>query len=318
MRYAFIINPYAGQGGHDKGIARNIEELINEQIDTDIGVYYTRCPGDATTLSDVLAEEAMKAGDDIVVFGCGGDGTANEIANGIYGYDNAILGLVPVGSGNDLVREIVRGNRYYKDYLNLDLLMKGTPRDIDIMKITWTEDGEEKERISVNSINIGFDGNTAVRAAELKEKPLLSGSGAYIMAVLSTLVQKDGQSLRITADGKPFYEGDLLLATVGNGGYCGGGIRSCPYAILDDGKLELMAIRDMSRISFVSKFPKFRAGRMFDIRGVEEFATYRRVREAFIEPLKSDTMKYVADGEVMNTSAIKVKVEPKALPIWEI
>jgi len=318
MRYAFIINPYAGQGGHDKGIARNIEELINDYIDQDIGVYYTRCQGDATSLSDVLAEEAMKAGDDIVVFSCGGDGTANEIANGIYGYDNAILGLVPVGSGNDIVRELVRGNRYYKDYLNLDLLMKGTPRDIDVMKITWTEGDEEKTRIAVNSINIGFDGNTAVRASELKEKPMISGSGAYIMAVLSTLVQKEGQSLRITADGKPFYEGDLLLATAGNGGYCGGGIRSCPFALMDDGKIELMAIKDMSRISFVSKFPKFRAGRMFDINGVEEFATYKRVKEAVFEPLKGETMKYVADGEVMNTGTIKVEIDPKALPIWEI
>ncbi|MGC8140677.1 hypothetical protein ACP3W2_24770, partial [Salmonella enterica] len=87
----------------------------------------------------------------------------------------------------------------------------------------------------------------------LKQKPFISGSLAYIAAVFSTLVKKDGQSLRITADDELFYDGDLLLATLGNGGFCGGGIRSCPFAILDDGEMELMAIRDMSRVSFVSK-----------------------------------------------------------------
>lgn len=318
MRYAFIINPIAGQGRHDNGIAREIRELILDHSDKDIGLYMSLGPKDATGMADALAEEALKAGDDIVIFACGGDGTANEVANGIYGYDNAVLGIVPVGSGNDLLRELTRERGKYKDYLDVKRLLRGSEKEIDVMKLSWEADGEIQSRISVNNINIGFDGNTAVRASELKEKPLLSGSFAYIMAVFSTLVKKEGQSLRITADGEPFYEGELLLSTMGNGGYCGGGIRSCPHALLDDGYIELLAIKDISRSKFVRLFPRFRAGRIFETENVEEFITYKRAKRITIEPLLDKTMRFVTDGEVLETGVLNVEVQPKAIKVWEI
>ena len=318
MRYAFIVNPTSGQGGHDRGVVRYIEQLVTDHFGEDIGLYYSKYHKDAIELARTLADEANKAGEDIVVFAVGGDGTAHEVANGIFGYDNAILGFVPVGSGNDLVRELTRGKRSYKDYTNMDLQMSGHTRKIDAMKITWEEDGEEKSCISINGINIGFDGDTAVKANELKEKPLLSGSVAYLAAVISTLVKKIGQNLKITADGEPFYEGKLLLATVGNGGYCGGGIRSCPFALLDDGELELMAINDMSRMSFISKFPKYRSGMMFQIQGIENIATYKRAKEIIVEPQLADKMKFVADGETIETGTAKIEVLPSTVTIWEI
>ena len=318
MRYAFIVNPTAGQGGHDRGIVRSIDDLVARNFNEDIGVYYSKYHGDVTSLAQTVAEEAKKAGEDIVVFACGGDGTSHEVANGIFGYDNAMLGLVPIGSGNDLVRELARGKRNYKDFTNLDSQMNGHPITIDVMKLTWEEDGEEKSCIAVNGINIGFDGDTAVRANELKEKPLLAGSVAYVAAVFSTLVKKIGQNLRVTADGEAFYEGECLLTTIGNGGFCGGGIRSCPFAILNDGELELMTIRDLGRVSFLSKFPKYRAGMLFQIPGIESLATYRRAKEIIVEPLASDKMKFVADGETFETGVVKIEVIPKALKVWDI
>lgn len=318
MRYAFIVNPISGRGGHDRGIVHSIEGLIANHNDMDMGIYYTQGNKDAVELSKTLAEEASKAGDEIIVFACGGDGTAHEVANGIYGYDNAILGLIPVGSGNDLARELARGDRNFKEYTNLDLQMKGHPRKIDVMKLSWEDEGGEQSCIAVNGINIGFDGDTAVKANEIKTNSFLSGSLAYIAAVFSTLVKKIGQNLKITADGENFHEGPLLLATVSNGGYCGGGIRSCPFAILDDGELELMAIEDMSRVSFVSKFPKYRSGMLFEIKGVDNIVSYRRAKEIVVEPLADETMKFVADGETLHTGKVKIEIVPKAITVWEI
>ena len=318
MRYAFVINPISGKGGHDKGIVRNIEAVILNHPNEDMGLCYTRCQKDAVDLSATLAAEAQKAGEEIIVFACGGDGTAHEVANGIYGYDNAILGLMPVGSGNDLVRELARGKRSFKDYNDFKLQMGGHARKIDVMKLSWNEDGEEKSCIAVNGVNIGFDGDTAAKANEIKTNTFLSGSIAYIAAVFSTLVKKIGQNLRITADGAPFYEGPLLLATAGNGGYCGGGIRSCPFAILDDGEMELMAIEDMSRLSFLSKFLKYRSGMLFEISGIENVVTYRRAKKITVEPLADDTMTFVADGETLQTGKLTIEVLPQALSVWEI
>ena len=318
MRYAFVINPASGKSGRNKDIIKSVEQLIANHIDEDIGIYYTLEPEDACRMADTLALEAMRAGDDIVIFACGGDGTAHEIANGLYGYDNAILGLVPIGSGNDLCRALSKGKRSYKDYIDLEKQMMGRPREMDVIEISWEENGEEKSCIAINSVNIGFDGNTAIRADELNERMVFSGSLSYLIAVFSTLIKKEGQSLRITADGEVFYDGDLLMATMGNGNYCGGGIESCPRAVLDDGLIELLVVKDLSRMSFVSKFPKFRAGGIFEIKGADDIACYKQVREVIIEPLRADEMEFVIDGEVYKTPKIRAEIQPKGITVWEI
>lgn len=318
MRYAFVVNPISGTGKKDKDIISAAEELVANHRDKDIGIYHTMPNHDSSRIAASLAEDAKKAGEDIVIFSCGGDGTAHVTANGIYGYDNAILGIVPIGTGNDLCRALSKGKGSYKDYRNLEKQINGRPRAIDVIEISWDVDGEIKSCIAVNGVNIGFDGNTAIRASRIHEKTIISGSMAYLAAVFATLAKKEGQSLRITADDEPFYDGDLLMATMSNGNYCGGGIESCPNARLDDGLIELMAIRDVSRLSFVSKFPKFSAGKLFEIKDVEKIATYRQARRICIEPLKDDTMEYVIDGEVFRTPKIEAEIKPGALRVWEI
>ena len=99
MKYAFLVNPASGQGKHDKGIVAEVEDLIKGNPNRDIKLYYTRAEKDATYLAGLLAEESSMKNEEIVIFACGGDGTVQEVANGIYGHENAILGVIPVGSG---------------------------------------------------------------------------------------------------------------------------------------------------------------------------------------------------------------------------
>lgn len=318
MRYAFIVNPISGTGKKDKEIIRAAEELVANHRDKDIGIYHTLPSQNSEKIAASIAEEARKAGEDIVIFSCGGDGTAHLTANGIYGCDNAILGIVPIGTGNDLCRALCKGKGSYKDYRDLEKQMNGRPGAIDVIEISWDTDGEIKSCIAVNGVNIGFDGNTAIRASRIHEQTVLSGSMAYLAAVFATLAKKEGQSLRIMADDEPFYDGDLLMATISNGNYCGGGIESCPNAKLDDGLIELLAIKDISRLSFVSKFPKFSAGKLFEIRGVEDIASYRQARKISVEPLRDETMEFVIDGEMFRTPKIEAEIKPGALRVWEI
>ena len=260
MRYAFIVNPISGTGKKNKEVIAAAENLIRDHMDEDIIICPTNAYENGAKIADTLASEALKAGEDVVVFACGGDGTAHEIANGIYGYDNAILGMVPIGTGNDLCRALGKGKVHFTEYLDLEKQLKGRAKEIDVIEINGCLAAREKSCICVNGVNIGFDGNTAVRATHIHEKTIFKGSLAYLAAVFVTLVEKDGQSLRITADGKPFYDGELLLATMSNGNYCGGGIESCPNAVLDDGLIELLAIKDMSRLSLsVAKAPEIKA-----------------------------------------------------------
>lgn len=314
MRYAFIVNPASGQGKHDKGIVGEIEALIKGNPNRDIRLYYTRNEGDAEYLAGLLADEAAISGEEIVIFACGGDGTVQETANGIYGHDNAVLGVVPVGSGNDFVRQLgIMHDR--KQYLNLSEQLEGMITKMDLIRMSWIEKGEERSHYITNGINIGFDGNTAILAHSLKRLPLVSGTGSYLLAVAANLAGKKGQKLRITADGKNFHTGKLLLATAANGGFCGGGVQSCPNADLYDGLIELLAIKDLTRRKFVALFPKYKAGKLFSIRGVEDIAAYTQARNILIEPMLGPTMKFVADGEIFETGALRIEVVPKAIRV---
>lgn len=318
MKYAFLVNPASGQGKHDAGIVSDIDDLIKGNPNRDIKVYYTRGEHDATYLAGLLAQEAGMNGEEIVVFACGGDGTVQEVANGIFGHDNAILGVVPVGSGNDFVRQLGIRNNSSKKYLNLPDQFDGMITKMDLIRMSWIEKGEEKSHYITNGINIGFDGNTAILAHSLKRLPLVSGTGSYLLAVAANLAGKKGQKLRITADGKNFHTGKLLLATAANGGFCGGGVQSCPNADLYDGLIELLAIKDLPRRKFVALFPKYKAGKLFSIRGIEDIAAYTQARNILIEPMLGPTMKFVGDGEIFETGALRIDVVPKAIRVLVI
>ena len=84
---------------------------------------------------------------------------------------------------------------------------------------------------------------------------------------------------------------------------------------LFDGLIELLAIKDMSRRKFVSLFSKYKAGKIFSIRGVEDIASYTQARNILIEPMLGPRMKFVADGEIFETGALRIEVVPKAVKV---
>ncbi|NLY87921.1 MAG: hypothetical protein GX083_05195 [Clostridiales bacterium] len=315
MKYVFIINPASGGGRHEKRLVPDIEQLAADNPDIECKIYYTSGGRDATVLADYTARETD---DEVFIFACGGDGTVQEVANGIVGHDNAILGVIPVGRGNDLVRQLGGGKKEGENFRNLYAQLNGKVNSMDLIKMSWTEGDKEKSCYVVNGINIGFDGNTALATNELARNPYVTGHGAYLIAAAKTFIGKEGENLRITADGKEFYNGKLLLATIGNGGFCGGGVYSCPRADLYDGLLELMAIKDVTRRKFVSLFFKYKNGKILDIDNRDEILEYEQAKNIVIEPLAASTMKFVADGEGFETGVLKIEVAPRAIRVLNI
>ena len=199
MKYAFIVNPASGNG---KGATRVREELKAYETDN-LRIYCTEGEQDATVLADSIAAAAEKEGETVNVFACGGDGTIQEIAKGLLNHPNARLGIVPVGSGNDYVRCF----NHPEHFMNMELQLKAGEREeclrkVDVLEYTWREGEQEMKDYAINGINIGFDGNTAILAHDLKELPLVHGTGSYLLAVLVNLVKKKGTDLQVFADGK--------------------------------------------------------------------------------------------------------------------
>lgn len=312
MKYAFIVNPASGQGKHKYGLEPQIHELIATNPDKDIKIYYTKGEKDATPLASKIAEEA---GDEVVIFACGGDGTVQEVANGVYGHDNAILGVIPVGSGNDFVRTLGGGLESGTKFLNLYAQLSAPIKKIDLIKLSWTENGLERTCMIDNGINIGFDGYACISAHEYKHIPGVSGSASYLLAVAKTLIKKTGENVQIIADGKEFHNGQMLLATASNGRYCGGGFESCPRADLSDGLIELFLFQYRSRTKFIQTYPYYKSGRIFDVSD-EGGKLYKYTQAKKIEIIPNNgRMKFVGDGEIFDTGKITVEVVRDAIKV---
>lgn len=312
MKYVFIVNPASGQGKHNKSLVPEIEQMMKDYPDKDIKIYYTRGEKDATVLADQIAKETD---DEVTIFACGGDGTIQEVCNGIYGHDNATMAVVPVGSGNDFVRTLGGGLKEGNKFLDLVALLDAPRKKIDLIRMTWEENGKKTTALVDNGLNIGFDGNACIRAHELKALPGVSGTGSYIIGVAQCLALKKGENLKITVDGEEVHNGPLLLTTVANGGFCGGGFESCPRADLSDGLLEVLIVNNISRAKFVALVPKYKAGKILDIDSEGgNLYKYYQAEKIVIEPNRG-TMQFVADGEFYETGRIEIEVVKDAINV---
>lgn len=314
MEYAFIINPASG----NRHNAARLKEELKKHSDDSVRVFFTEGEKDATVLADSIAKEAKSRGEMVNVYACGGDGTLQETAIGLLGHDNSRLGIIPVGSGNDFVR-CFRHPENFKDInkqLEAGEVGDEHLRPVDVLEYSYQRDGQEVKEYAINGINIGFDGNTAILAHRLKELPLVQGTGSYVLAILVNLIQKKGANLKVYADGKEIHDGPLILCTAANGRFCGGGVESCPHAELDNGLIEVLLVKDITRRFFVRVFPAFKAGKLSEVPGVERYIIPTRAKEVTFVP-NEGKMKFVADGEIRETGTVQVRVLPRALTILE-
>ncbi len=281
MKQIHILNPAAGQGEALK--FKNLENA-----------YITKGVGDAT-------EYVKNTADDGVHFYVyGGDGTVSEVVNGIMqSGKSASFSIVPVGTGNDLLRTLEMSG---KETVLADVL---------------TING----KYAVNAINTGFDLDVVIKAAEYKKKKFVSGTLAYVLGVVSVLCKKFGK--KITAeftdkDGHTHtFEGESLLAVAANGSYYGGGFKCAPIADITDGLIDLLIVKKVSRIKFLTLIMQYMKGKHIDPKTkqpIPSFAKYvifnKCTRVTF-----SGIDKICTDGEVWNTDRAEISIMQNAITL---
>lgn len=309
MKYCFFVNPVAGTGKEADKLVDDIHNLMVEMgQEFNYKVVITKGNDDGIIRAHALARDLN--GEQAKFFVAGGDGSINEVLNGVFGYDNISIGVIPIGTGNDAVRNFTEAG----DFLSLEQQVRGSTKKIDILKYSGKIDGREQTSYCINMFNIGFDCNVVELTLRLKQKPLLSGSLAYLMAVAGMVIKKKGTSLTIKEDGKIIREGDMLLCAVSNGSYCGGGIKSAPLAVMDDGEFDVNIINDVSRFTFARLFPAFRRGEHAgDMPGIENIIEMRRMKSIELLPYGSEDLTICVDGEIQHTKGIKIEICPQAL-----
>src|SRR6478609_4010843 len=216
-------------------------------------------PGDATA----LAADAARRGVDVVV-AVGGDGTLNEVVNGLDGYD-VPLGVIPLGTANDFARQV--GIPADADHA-MDVILQRKPRRLD----TGSLNG--RRFLNVSTGGVGAEA-TAETPAELKES---LGPLAYAISGLRKLADFRPQYARFSGDGFE-YEGEFLMFAVGLTRSTGGGTMVTPMASATDGLLDLCVIEAMSRGDFARVVLRVKRGEHLGEDGVQ----YAQVRAVTIE-----------------------------------
>jgi diacylglycerol kinase family enzyme len=146
---------------------------------------------------------------------------------------------------------------------------------------------------------------------EMRHKPLLGGKMAYPSGILKSLFSGRHNPCRITVDGELWQEGDLLLASLANGQYEGGGFRSAPRSLNDDGWIEVTAIRPISIVRFASIIGSYKNGTYLDRKKLQDIVSYRRAKHLLIE---SDHPFYIGiDGELLHGSRFEIENLPRSL-----
>jgi YegS/Rv2252/BmrU family lipid kinase len=241
-----LVNPVAGGGR-----ASRLVPILEARIAAWQGarVVVTRHAGEA----EQLAAAAATDGHDRVV-AVGGDGTVQEVVNGLLspaGADAPELGILPVGTGNDLARSLGLP-REVEEAMTV-ALGEGTTR-IDVAR---ARNGHGEERRFASAGGIGFDAQVA--AAMSARRGWQATRAGYLLTTLAELRRFENRHVQITID-EAAIEADVLFVAIANGEYYGGGMRIAPGAEPSDGRLDVCVVGDITRLTALRQLPNLYRG----------------------------------------------------------
>jgi diacylglycerol kinase (ATP) len=257
-RFSFIVNPEAGRGK-----SRKLDSLLHSLLKKKNVKFTIEKTKKAADAIEIAKESARKF--DVVV-AVGGDGTANEVANGVIG-SRASLAVIATGSGNDFARMLGMGNVLEK---SVDDIIAGRTERIDSGTVKLRNGGSQvSHRKFINSIGIGFDAIVAYESQRIKR---LKGVPLYMVSVLRSLKRLKPHSFDVSFDGKKTRE-DYYLVCVGNGNREGGGFYVTPNADPQDGKFEVCTVKQVSILRALRILPTILKGRHGQFAEVDFFDT---------------------------------------------
>ena len=284
-----IINPIAGNGLAKKIGEKMIEALKGKGLPCE--AHYTNAPGHAT----ILAKQAAMRGVETVL-AVGGDGTAYEVASGLFKTKTA-LGLIPAGTGNDFIKSI----SLPKDPMKaLEFILSHIPRPVDMGKIN--------NQLFLNVCGTGFD--VSVLEYTLKAKKLVRGMLPYLYGVIRTIFSFKPVHMRIVIDQNISLEGDYLQCSVANGRYFGGGIAISPTSQVDDGLLDVVVLKAIPNWKMFFYLPGLVMGKADTF----SITSHYRCKDVHIE---APGMRLNVDGELLPIStALFSPVKDALLVHW--
>jgi diacylglycerol kinase (ATP) len=300
--HLLIVNPRSGGGAAGRQWRQTERRL--RAILPPFDAAFTESPGDATR----LAGEAV--GRYEVIVAMGGDGTTNEVVNGLIGREGTVasgvvLGVIPAGTGSDFLRSFgvprsLEGAA--------GVIARGQRRDVDVGRARFLSfDGAPTTRYFINEAEVGL-GAVASQAVNRSSKRF-GAVVTFLWAILVTMVRYRDQPVSFSIDGGPAEAMILNNAWFANGAYSGAGIRSAPSARPDDGLLDVVRIVHAGLLQRLRGVGKLRSGAFVDLPHVD----YRTARH--VEVTAETLVPVETDGEPVGTVPATFDLLPTRLPV---
>ncbi len=286
MKILFIVNPVAGGGQAGKVWKEKGNEIIASFPESK--AIFTEKPGDAKEIS----REAVKEGYEAVV-SCGGDGTLNEVVNGIIG-SGLSLGLLPLGTGSDFgktvgIRDLGSAIKTIKDNRTMR---------IDAGMVEFANGGK---RYFINSVEAGF-GADVMNYVDSHRR---LGSSSFIIGVLASIVRLRRFDAEISVDYRPEKKRTIEII-VANGRYFGGGMLASPESRPDDNILDIHILKPIGRLQTIFQLRELINGTYIEKGHSYEF------KGKNIE-INAENILIEMDGEVVGKTPVKISVIPGAI-----
>ena len=278
MKHIFIVNPISGKGKTLKAVDR-IKKVCEEE-NLDYEIYFTEYPKDATKIARKYRFTKN------IIYSVGGDGTLNEVLNGIVGTKN-LLGVIPAGSGND----------FYKTLSKID-------EEYPVIDI-----GKVNDRYFINIISIGIDAEVANNVSLMKKRKVPTNQ-IYNASLIYTFFKYKYKDIELSIDEKEQKKGKCTILTICNGQVYGGGYKIAPSAKLTDGYFDVYYGEKVNKPQLPSLINMLK-------QGIHE--KHNKVHKSQATKIKFKCDKELVcniDGEIMTAKKFNVKIIPNAITIY--
>ena len=290
MKHLFIINPAAGSRNQTESYRKKIAEAC-EKRGLDYSIRVSGAPGRCCK----IAREAAESGEDYRIYACGGDGTLNEVVNGAAGFPNVAVTVFSGGSGNDFARMFSEPDAFR----DLERLLDADEVQMDLIKCN--------DDYSLNICSVGLDARIGHDVANYKRLPLLSGFRAYAVSTVVNVVKGIHEHYVVEVD-EERIDGRFTLICACNGKYYGGGFCPVPTASPTDGKLEVLLIRDVSRLKVAQVVGAYKNGKYADFPDLIRYVCTDRVKILCDKPTGINL-----DGEKRESTVIDMRIADEKL-----
>lgn len=304
-KWLVVVNPKASIGKCEKDWPEIQQLLTTENIDFDFVT--TEYQGHAIELvRDQITQKGYKK-----IISVGGDGTNNEVINGIFTQQRfptteITMGVIPIGTGNDWCRTFGFPAEYSK---NAEILKKGHTFLHDIGKVTYFNDGNSKCRYFLNAAGTGLDEMVCNKTNQLKSQGK-GGTVRYLLSTIHSILSFKCLQVQIEVDGTMVFDDKIMSLSIGNCRFNGGGMMMMPKAVPDDGLFDITAIKKIGLIKFAANMKNLYDGSFAE--KLKEVSLFRG-RQIRVVSIPSHKLLLETEGETLTNSPFDFVMIPKAI-----